>query len=110
VTPARREAPSTDSANFGTQSNYSLPRRDWIVKNYVGPAYTPFGTPGGPPYTYQQYSSAYFPPGIYNNPTAEPVTLQRYLLTPAVPTVTTPAVPNAFERQILNRAGTNPPR
>lgn len=130
VTPAREGAPSTDAANYGTQSNYSLPRRDWIVNRYGGPVYIPFDTPDGPPYTYQQYTNAYFPPGIYNNPTAEPVTLQRYLVAPVVtggpgvvapavaaPAVVTPAVdaaapavPNALERQILNRATTTSPR
>jgi hypothetical protein len=113
ITPAREGAPSTDAANFGTQANYSLPRRDWIVNRYGGPVYVPFDTPDGPPYTYQQYSNAYFPPGIYNNPIAQPMTLQRYLLTPAVPgvpAVAAPAVPNALEQQILDRATTTTPR
>jgi len=100
ITPAPPNAPSTDSANYGTQQNYSLPAGA-SPYGYVGPFYQPFATPNGAPYTYQQYSSAYYPPGLYNNPAAPPMTLQRY---------STSVVPNTLERQILNRAATRPVR
>lgn len=104
VTPARGNAPATDAANYGTQQNYSAgaPVGPTV---FAGPVvYQPFALPDGSPYTYQQYSSAYFPPGLYNNPALPPVTYQRYA--PYAPRV----VPNTLERQILNRATTPRPR
>ncbi len=89
VTPAAPNAPATDAANFGTQQNYSF-----------GPRYLPFVNQEGVPYTYQQYNNAYFPAGIYNNPAVVPVTPQRVY--------SGVVVPNAFERQILNRAAPTP--
>jgi hypothetical protein len=103
ITPARGNTPATDTANLGTQQNYSAPGAT-APTLYVGPVqYQPFAVPNGPAYTYQQYSSAYFPPGLYTNPSLPPVTVQRYTLTAPSP------VPNAFERRILNRAGVPTP-
>jgi len=98
ITPARTNAPGTDAANYGTQQNYSAAAT--APRYYVGSRYRPLATPEGVPFTYEQYNRAYFPAGVYNNPAAPPVTLQRY--DPAV-------VPNAFERQILQRAGARTP-
>lgn len=98
VTPARTNAPATDAANYGTQQNYSAAAASPTY--YVGPRYRPLATPEGVPYTYDQYSRSFFPAGIYSNPAAPPVTLQRYA---------PPVVPNAFERQILDRARTRTP-
>ena len=103
VTPARETAPATDAANFGTQANYSA-GASTAPMIYAGPVYRPFATPNGQPYTYQQYSNSYYPNGLYNNPAAPPVTMQRYA--PFAPR----AIPNALERQILNRATTPAPR
>jgi hypothetical protein len=103
ITPSRRNASSTDAANFGTQQNYSLAAANPAIYSggYPGPFYRPFAVPGGPPFTYVQYSSSYFPPNLLSNPAVPPVTLQRAQL---------PAVrPNAFEQSILNRAGAAPP-
>lgn len=103
ITPAPETATSTESANLGTQANYSAgaPNAPTV---YAGPVYQPFAAANGQPYTYQQYSNSYHPTGLYDNPAAPPVTMQRYA--PMAPRVT----PNALERQILNRAGTPRPR
>ncbi|GAC1475800.1 MAG: hypothetical protein NVSMB9_28950 [Isosphaeraceae bacterium] len=98
--------PSTTTAaasNFGTRQDFSTSESSGRTI-YAGPTYQPFATPTGAPYTYQQYSRTQFPPGVYDNPAALPVTLQRYVPTAA------PAVPNALERQILNRAARPRPR
>jgi hypothetical protein len=47
---------------------------------YANPTYQPY-TVGGRPYTYQQYSSAYYPYGVYTNPSVPPITVQRYTQT-----------------------------
>jgi hypothetical protein len=106
VTPAREKTPSADAANMGTQQNYSVDN----PALYAGPVvYQPFFSADGRPYTFQQYSSAFFPAGYYNNTSATPITVQRYL--PAVrATVPNPTVvPNAFEKKVLQRATTPPP-
>lgn len=60
-----------------------------------GPYYTPFMLPGGVPYTYQDYSRSYFPPGLGERAAAA-TTIQRGL---------PQATPNAFERSILQGRG-----
>jgi len=102
VTPAPVNAPATDAANYGTRQNYSAAPS--APTYYVIPSYRPFAATDGAPYTYQQYSRTYFPPGLYDNPAVPPVSIQRSSPPPA------PVVPNAFERQILNRATGQPPR
>jgi hypothetical protein len=43
------------------------------------PAYQPYWTTGATaPYTYQQYTSAYYPPNYYTNPAVQPMTVQRW--------------------------------
>jgi hypothetical protein len=49
-----------------------------VTPIYANPIYLPYNVTGGVPYTYQQYSSAYYPSGYYANQTVPPVTLQRY--------------------------------
>jgi len=103
VFPARERAPSTDSANYGTQQDFSAGSGTSARTFNVGPTYQPFANANGAPYTYQQYSNSYFPQGMYNNPSAPPVTIQRY----GVPAAG--VAPNSLERQILNRARTATP-
>ena len=51
-----------------------------VAQVYANPAYQPYVFPQGSPYSYQQYSSAYYPPSYYNATTAgPPVTIQRYV-------------------------------
>jgi len=64
VSPPRRE--DTDTGSYGTRLIYS------------NPIYLPYNMAGGAPYTYQQYSSAYYPYGYFSNQTVQPVTLPRY--------------------------------
>jgi len=63
VTPARR---GDDSATYGARLIYS------------NPIYLPYNMAGGTPYTYKQYSSAYYPYGYFSNQSVQPMTLQRY--------------------------------
>jgi hypothetical protein len=79
VTPATAGTVSTDTANYGTSQLYS----------YSYPRYQSFYATL--PYTYQQYSNAYYPSSYYNNPAAQPVTLQRYV--------------QQFPRAMMNSAG-----
>jgi len=69
ITPAPTQTASTDIANFGTRQIYTSP--------YA--YYQPLALPQGAPYTYQQYSSAYYPAGL-DNAGQLPVTLQRYAI------------------------------
>jgi len=103
VTPAPTTAPATDAANYGTRQNYSaVGTLAAQPTEFAGPRYRPFATPGGSPYTYEQYSTNFFPGVVNANPAVQPVSAQRY---------SAPIAPNAFERQILNRTpATAPPR
>jgi hypothetical protein len=64
VEPATRA--QLDSANYGARQFFS----------HSIPPYQPYYTLGAP-YTYQQYSSSYYPPNLNNTPTP-PITVQRY--------------------------------
>jgi len=66
VTTAATADPGVASANLGTRQYYSYP------------IYQPYYMPRTP-YTFQQYSSGYFPPNLTTNPAVQPMTLQRYL-------------------------------
>jgi len=69
VSPAPTNTASTDTANFGTRQIYSS-------SPYA--IYQPYALPQGAPYTYRQYSSAYYPPALGTGEGPVPVTLQRY--------------------------------
>jgi len=64
ITPAPRSR--VDTASYGTHLLYA------------NPVYMPYAGVGGVPYTYQQYSSMYYPYGYYSNQNIQPMTLQRY--------------------------------
>lgn len=68
--PLKNDA-TTDNATYGARLYYG-----------TLPTYRSFtGNDGASPLTFQQYSSAYYPPGYYTNPSAPPVTLQQFGLT-----------------------------
>lgn len=104
IIPASEGVASTDSANYGTRSDYSAAAAASPLVNPSPVTYLPFTTTAGVPYTYGQYSSTYFPSGVYSNSALPPVTIQRYGLAPAR------AMPNPLERRILNNAGAVSPR
>lgn len=72
---------------------------------YPQPVYQPYYTPQGQPYTYQQYSNSYYPPGsTIGTPNGSATTLRQYIqqfprvmtnqfnraVTPVAPTTTVP--------------------
>ena len=59
------KAATLATANMGTRQLYGTP------------VYQPYTLPQGTPYTFQQYSSSYYPPNYYGAGAA-PVTIQRY--------------------------------
>lgn len=69
VNPPPTDAASTNIANFGTRQIYTSPY------SY----YQPFAASQGSPYTFQQYSRSYYPPGIDADSGQVPVTLQRFM-------------------------------
>ncbi len=97
VTPALTNAPMTDASNYGTRQNYSAAGSLAAAPIYfAGPSYRPFATVGGSPYTYEQFSTNYFPSVVNSNPAVQPVTTQRYS--------SSVVTPNAFEQRLMNRA------
>jgi hypothetical protein len=73
VTPAPGATASTDAANFGARLIYTSPYTFFYQPLYHARRKSP--------YSYQQYSSAYYPPGFDANTDAGPVpvTIQRYV-------------------------------
>jgi len=69
VNPPLPNTPATDASNYGARLVYGS-----------GPIYQAYvaAEEGAAPYTFQQYSSAYYPPNYYTNPATPAVTLQRY--------------------------------
>lgn len=71
VTPEESSDPDANTANYGARLDYSSPTV----------SYRPYFVPRGGPYTYRQYTSAYYPPDfIMEKDTGPlPVTAQRFL-------------------------------
>jgi hypothetical protein len=72
---------ATDTATYGARLLYG-----------TAPTYQAFTSDANAPYTYQQYSSSYYPPGYYTNPAVPPVSLQRYRTAGLPGAVVTPPV------------------
>ena len=65
--PPLKNDPTTDNATYGARLYYgALP----TYRSFVG-------IDGADPLTYKEYSSAYYPPGLYTDPVIPPITPQR---------------------------------
>ncbi len=96
ITPARENAPSTDSANMGMQLDYS--DADTSPLYFAGAyRYQPYFAPGQGAYSFQEYTSAYYPPGGYANSAQSLITPQRL-------GTSMPITPNRYEQNVLNKS------